>query len=199
MGRDSRTTHTNQWEEMDMTSRTIGVLISLLMAATVTLTGGCQSTTPAEQQAASVAEANTLESKARTALEQLYETTPSAKMLGDKAKGVLVFPSIVKAGLMAGGQYGRGVLFKQGQVAGYYNTVAASFGLQAGAQSFSYAMFLMDDNALNYLDRSGGWEIGVGPSIVIVDAGVARSLTTTTARKDVYAFIFGQQGLMAGL
>lgn len=182
-----------------MTSRTIGVLISLLMAATVTLTGGCQSTTPAEQQAASVAEANTLESKARTALEQLYETTPSAKMLGDKAKGVLVFPSIVKAGLMAGGQYGRGVLFKQGQVAGYYNTVAASFGLQAGAQSFSYAMFLMDDNALNYLDRSGGWEIGVGPSIVIVDAGVARSLTTTTARKDVYAFIFGQQGLMAGL
>lgn len=182
-----------------MTSRTIGVLISLLMAATVTLTGGCQSTTPAEQQAASVAEANTLESKARTALEQLYETTPSAKMLGDKAKGVLVFPSIVKAGLMAGGQYGRGVLFKQGQVAGYYNTVAASFGLQAGAQSFSYAMFLMDDNAINYLDRSGGWEIGVGPSIVIVDAGVARSLTTTTARKDVYAFIFGQQGLMAGL
>lgn len=182
-----------------MTSRTIGVLISLLMAATVTLTGGCQSTTSAEQQAASVAEANTLESKARTALEQLYETTPSAKMLGDKAKGVLVFPSIVKAGLMAGGQYGRGVLFKQGQVAGYYNTVAASFGLQAGAQSFSYAMFLMDDNALNYLDRSGGWEIGVGPSVVVVDAGVARSLTTTTARKDVYAFIFGQQGLMAGL
>lgn len=182
-----------------MTSRTIGVLISLLLAATVTLTGGCQSTTSAEQQAASVAEANTLESKARTALEQLYETTPSAKMLGDKAKGVLVFPSIVKAGLMAGGQYGRGVLFKQGQVAGYYNTVAASFGLQAGAQSFSYAMFLMDDNALNYLDRSGGWEIGVGPSVVVVDAGVARSLTTTTARKDVYAFIFGQQGLMAGL
>lgn len=182
-----------------MTSRTISILISLLLAATVTLTGGCQSTTPAEQQAASVAEANTLESKARTALEQLYETTPSAKMLGDKAKGVLVFPSIVKAGLMAGGQYGRGVLFKQGQVAGYYNTVAASFGLQAGAQSFSYAMFLMDDNALNYLDRSGGWEIGVGPSVVVVDAGVARSLTTTTARKDVYAFIFGQQGLMAGL
>lgn len=182
-----------------MTSRTISILISLLLAATVTLTGGCQSTTSAEQQAASVAEANTLESKARTALEQLYETTPSAKMLGDKAKGVLVFPSIVKAGLMAGGQYGRGVLFKQGQVAGYYNTVAASFGLQAGAQSFSYAMFLMDDNALNYLDRSGGWEIGVGPSVVVVDAGVARSLTTTTARKDVYAFIFGQQGLMAGL
>ncbi len=182
-----------------MTSRTIAVLISLLMAATVTLTGGCQSTTPAEQQAASVAEANALESKARTALEYLYETTPSAKMLGDKAKGILVFPNIVKAGLMAGGQYGRGVLFKQGQVAGYYNTVAASFGLQAGAQSFSYTMFLMDDNALDYLDRSDGWEIGVGPSVVIVDAGVAKSLTTTTARKDVYAFIFDQQGLMAGL
>jgi lipid-binding SYLF domain-containing protein len=182
-----------------MTIRTIGVLISLLLAASVTLTGGCQSTTPAEQQAASVAEANTLESNARTALEQLYETTPSAKMLGDKAKGVLVFPRIVKAGWMAGGQYGRGVLFKQGRVAGYYNTVAASFGLQAGAQSFSYVMLLMNDNALTYLDRSGGWEVGVGPSVVVVDAGVARSLTTTTAREDVYAFIFGQQGLMAGV
>jgi lipid-binding SYLF domain-containing protein len=132
-------------------------------------------------------------------LEQLYETTPSAKMLGDKAKGVLVFPRIVKAGWMAGGQYGRGVLFKQGRVAGYYNTVAASFGLQAGAQSFSYVMLLMNDNALTYLDRSGGWEVGVGPSVVVVDAGVARSLTTTTAREDVYAFIFGQQGLMAGV
>jgi lipid-binding SYLF domain-containing protein len=182
-----------------MTIRTIGVLISLLLAASVTLTGGCQSTTPAEQQAASVAEANTLESNARTALEQLYETTPSAKMLGDKAKGVLVFPRIVKAGWMAGGQYGRGVLFKQGRVAGYYNTVAASFGLQAGAQSFSYVMLQMNDNALTYLDRSGGWEVGVGPSVVVVDAGVARSLTTTTAREDVYAFIFGQQGLMAGV
>ena len=175
------------------------LLFILLLAAAVTLTGGCQSTTPAEKQAASAAEANTLDSDARAALQQLYATTPSARVLGEKAKGILVFPNIVKAGLMVGGQYGKGVLFKQGKIAGYYNTVAASYGLQAGAQSFSYAMFMMTDGALSYLDRSDGWEVGVGPSIVVVDAGVAKSLTTTTAKEDIYAFIFGQQGLMAGI
>jgi lipid-binding SYLF domain-containing protein len=77
--------------------------------------------------------------------------------------------------------------------------VAASYGLQAGVQSFGYAMFFMTDSALNNLENSEGFEVGVGPSIVVVDAGMAKSLTTTTARDDVYAFIFGQQGLMAGL
>ena len=71
--------------------------------------------------------------------------------------------------------------------------------MQAGVQSFSYALFFMDDASLNYLDRSGGWEIGVGPSIVVVDEGVARSLTSTTVQKGVYAYIFSQKGLMAGL
>jgi lipid-binding SYLF domain-containing protein len=82
---------------------------------------------------------------------------------------------------------------------GYYNTVAASYGLQAGIQKFGYALFFMSDSALQYLDKSDGWEIGVGPSIVIVDAGVAKTLSTTTARKEIYAFIFSQKGLMAGL
>jgi lipid-binding SYLF domain-containing protein len=82
---------------------------------------------------------------------------------------------------------------------GYYNTVAASYGLQAGIQEFGYALFFMSDSALQYLNKSDGWEIGVGPSVVIVDAGVAKSLTTTTARKEIYAFIFSQKGLMAGL
>jgi lipid-binding SYLF domain-containing protein len=71
--------------------------------------------------------------------------------------------------------------------------------LQAGVQSFGYALFFMDQDALNYLDNSSGWEIGVGPSIVIVDAGVAKTLTTTTAKDNVYAYIFNQKGLMAGL
>jgi lipid-binding SYLF domain-containing protein len=77
--------------------------------------------------------------------------------------------------------------------------LAGSYGLQAGVQEFSYAMFFMDNESLKYLDRSEGWEIGVGPSVVIVDEGMARSLTSTTIREGVYAFIFGQKGLMAGL
>lgn len=80
-----------------------------------------------------------------------------------------------------------------------YNSVAASYGLQAGVHSYGYEVFFMNDAAMSYLNRSEGWEIGVGPSIVVVDAGIAKSLTTTTAKDNIYAFIFGQKGLMAGL
>jgi lipid-binding SYLF domain-containing protein len=120
-------------------------------------------------------------------------------LLAGKAKAVLVFPSIVKAGFMFGGQLGDGVLLKDGRAVGYYNSVAASYGLQAGVQVFGYALFFMNEPALKYLDNSDGWEIGVGPSIVMVDAGMGKSLTSTTITQDVYAFIFDQKGLMAGL
>ena len=138
-------------------------------------------------------------SDAQAALSALYQKVPIAKTLGAQAKGILVFPKIVKAGFIVGAQYGEGELLKNGQVAGYYNIAAASYGLQVGVQGFAYAMFFMTDSALNYLDNSAGFEIGVGPSIVVVDAGKAKSLTTSTGRDDVYAFIFGQKGLMAGL
>ncbi len=134
-----------------------------------------------------------------SALLKLYANTPAAKELSKVAKGILVFPDVVKAGLMVGGQYGTGALREGGKTVGYYNTVAASFGLQAGAQKFGYAMFFMTQSALDYLKKSEGWEIGVGPSVVIVDAGLAGSMTTTTAKSAIYAFIFSQKGLMAGL
>jgi lipid-binding SYLF domain-containing protein len=134
------------------------------------------------------------------ALQSLYANNPEAKQLAKRAKGILVFPGIVKAGFMVGAQYGSGgALFKNGRTAGYYNIVAGSYGLQAGVQSFNYVMFFMDNASLNYLNNSEGWEVGVGPSIVVVDQGVAKSLTTTTAKDGVYAYIFGQKGLMAGL
>jgi len=136
---------------------------------------------------------------ASAALAKLYEKVPEAKTLGAQAKGILIFPSIVKAGFMVGAQYGEGVLRKKGKNAGFYNTVAASYGLQAGVQSFGYVLFFMTDSALAYLDKSEGFEIGVGPSIVVLDEGKAKTLTTTTGKSDVYAFIFSQKGLMAGL
>lgn len=149
-------------------------------------------------RAAGAASAN-LDEDAAAALRALYDSTPAAKALGASAKGILVFPNIVKAGFLVGAQYGDGTLFRGGRKVANYNSVAASYGLQAGIQAFGYAMFLMTDAALEYLDRSEGWEIGAGPSIVIVDEGVAKTLTTTTLQKDVYAFIFDQRGLMAGL
>jgi lipid-binding SYLF domain-containing protein len=133
------------------------------------------------------------------ALEKLYMTTPVATKLVKKAKGILVFPKVLKAGLMVGGQYGKGALLVNGKTVDYYNTVAGSYGFQIGAQSFGFVMFFMSDEAIQYLNKSEGWEIGVGPSVVFVDDGVAKTLTTTTAKSDIYAFIFDQSGLMAGV
>lgn len=132
-------------------------------------------------------------------LDKLYRSSSVAKNLASVAKGVLVFPNVVKAGFMFGGQYGEGALLMGGKTNGYYNTVAASFGLQVGAQSFGYAMIFMTDNSIEYLNKTSGWEIGVGPTVTVVDEGIARSLSTTTAKDDVYVFFYGQQGLMAGL
>ena len=134
-----------------------------------------------------------------SALEDLYTQSTSAKALGKKAKGILVFPSIVKGGFIVGGQYGEGALLKDGKTSGYYNTVQLSYGLQAGIQKHGYVLFFMSESAMNWLDRSDGWELGVGPSIVIVDVGKATSKTTTTLQSDIYAFFFDQKGLMGGL
>ena len=147
-------------------------------------------------QAATAAE---IDQAVNLALEKLYRSTPAAVELAKVSKGVLVFPDVVKAGLIVGGQYGEGALRVNGMTVGYYNTLAASYGLQAGAQTFGYAMFLMNDSALDYLKKSKGWEVGVGPSVVVMDEGLAKSLTTSTAKDDIYAFIFGQKGLMAGI
>ena len=136
---------------------------------------------------------------AKIALEKLYAKSPQAKALGEKAKGVLVFPGITKGGFMVGGQFGEGALLKGGKTAGYYNTVQVSYGLQAGIQTYGYALFLMTDSAIKWIDKSDGWEIGTGPSIAVMDTGAASSATTTTVQSEIYAFFFDQKGLMGGL
>ena len=145
------------------------------------------------------ASAEDLSRDASQALQTLYKTNPTAELISKKAKAILVFPKIVKAGLVFGGSYGEGVLMKAAQVNGYYNSVSASWGWQAGAESYAYVVFLMSDKAVNYLDKSKGWEFGVGPNVVIVNAGVAKNLSTSTLKDDAYAYITDQQGLMASL
>ena len=172
-----------------MSSRIVGLSVVAVTAVAI-------AARPAPARAASAAE---LTRDSRAALNRLTASQSAAKALSQKAKGVLVFPKMVKAGFMFGGQIGEGVLFKKGKPAGYYNSVSASYGFQAGIQSFSYALFFMTDDALNRLDATQGFEVGVGPSLVVVDEGMARSFTTTTVASDVYAFIFGQRGLMGGM
>lgn len=133
------------------------------------------------------------------ALKTLYAKSPAAKALGEKAKGILLFPRIVKGGFLVGGQYGEGALRKKGKTTGYYSTVAVSYGLQIGVQKYRYALFFMSDSAMKWLDKSDGWELGSAPNIVIVDKGMAGGISTTSAQAETYAFFFGQKGLMAGL
>lgn len=154
------------------------------------------SATFASVAAASGAE---IDADATRALQQLYASNQSARALGEKAKGILIFPAIAKAGFLVGAAYGEGALRVGGATKAYYSSAAASYGLQIGIQKFSYVLFLMTDNAMQYLDKSDGWEIGVGPSIVVADEGFGTKATTTTLQAEIYAFIFGQQGLMAGL
>ncbi len=140
-----------------------------------------------------------LDRAAAAALRQLIAGNPAARKLSENAVAVLVFPKIVKVGFLLGGAYGEGALRQSGSTLSYYNSAAGSWGLQAGAQWFGYALFFMNAAALKYLDQSQGFEIGVGPSVVVVDQGLARKMTSTTLTQDIYAFIFNQKGIMAGL
>ena len=140
-----------------------------------------------------------LASASQAALQQLAASLPLAKALIPSAHAILVFPKVTKAGLGVGGQYGEGALLQKGKAVAYYKTTGASFGLQAGGQQYGYAMFFLNEKALAQLDNAKGFEVGVGPSVVMVDEGMAKTTTTTTLKDDIYAFVFGQKGLMAGL
>jgi lipid-binding SYLF domain-containing protein len=174
---------------MNLVKRTLGVALVVIMGAFNVLS-------PA---AALAANASEIDRDARSALDKLYKHTPGAKALADKAVAVLVFPSIVKGGFIIAGQFGDGALRQNGKSVAYYRSLAASYGFQAGIQSFGYVLFFMDDASLQYLDDSNGWELGVGPSLVVLDEGFGKNVSTTTLQKGVYAFIFNQTGLMGGL
>jgi lipid-binding SYLF domain-containing protein len=141
-----------------------------------------------------------LAADSRASLKQLYARNPAARKLGTRAKGIIVFPEITKGGFMVGGMGGNGALIRNdGTIRDFYQTAGASYGLQAGIQKYGYALFLMDDSAFANLNRADGWEVGSSPSLVIVDEGMAASISTTTMNKSTYAFFFNQRGLMGGL
>jgi lipid-binding SYLF domain-containing protein len=153
---------------------------------------------PSLAQAAASGHAD-LEADARAAVDRLLAGNEAARIVNSRARGVLAFPKITKGGLIVGGQYGKGVLRVGRRVDGYYESVDGSWGLQAGVKTFSYALFFTTTTALNRLKNSSGWEFGADPEVVIVDEGAAKRITTTTVRDGVYAFVFGQKGLMGGV
>lgn len=144
-------------------------------------------------------ERNRLEANSRAALESLYQSSPAAKSLGESAHGILVIPRILSGGFIFGGQFGDGALLKDGKVDGFFRSVSGSFGLQAGLQRFGYVLFFMTEADLAHLKNTQGLEIGVGPTVTVIDSGLATSITTNTLRDGIFAFFFDQRGLMAGL
>ena len=151
------------------------------------------------QSAIAAQTADELHQEAHAALNNLYANNPGAKAIGKGAVAVLVFPAIVRAGAGIGGQYGEGVLFKGNKPAGYYSTTGGSIGAQLGAQKYGYALFFLSEETLNVLNEAKGFEIGVGPSVVAIDAGSGSSVTSKTAADKIYAFVFDQKGLMFAL
>ena len=179
---------------------TLTKLATITLIATGTLAlSHCASGPVTKMNAASV-NPRQLAADSRAALNNLYSSNPVARRLGTSAKGILVFPNITKGGFVVGGMGGNGALIRNdGTIRDFYETGGVSYGLQAGVQKYGYALFLMDDSAFNNLNRASGWEVGSSPSLVIVDEGMAGSLTTTTLNKSTYAFFFNQRGLMGGL
>ena len=175
------------------------IAIGAVLAAGPLALTGCGNDPVTNLNAASV-NPRELAADSRAALQQLYRQKPEARRLGARAKGILVFPEITKGGLMVGGMGGNGALIRpDGTIRDFYQTAGASYGFQAGIQQYGYALFLMDDSAFANLNRKNGWEIGGSPSLVIVDEGMAASLSTTTLNASTYAFFFNQRGLMGGI
>lgn len=176
------------------------ILLSLMAAFPLWITGCSTTKGPLVQAHSAHASAAQISGDARRALSSLYEQNALARTMGRQAAGVLVFPSVTRAGFIWGGQVGQGALFDRNQRArDFFQTTSVTWGLQAGVQQFGYALFFMDAGALRNLDRLGGWEVGSSPSLVVVDQGMAGALTTTTLNRGIYAFFFDQRGLMAGL
>ena len=181
------------------------ILLQTLGLTAVLVLGGlvlsrCASQQPTVQANGAKLSQRQIAADCRAALRNLYAQNPKARELGAKAKGVLVFPNVVKGGLLVGGMSGNGALvWRSGGIHEFYQTSGMSYGLQVGVQKYGYALFLMDTEAFKVINEADGWELGGSPSLVIVDAGMMSTLTTATVQKGIYAFFFDQRGLMAGI
>ena len=133
------------------------------------------------------------------ALERVYKELPGSQAFIKKAKAVLVFPSVIKAGIGLGAEYGEGAMRIGGKTVDYYNTMAASIGFQLGAQAKSIVMLFMENAALKEFRKSDGWKVGVDGSVALINLGMGDSLDTTNVKDPIVAFVFGQKGLMYNL
>lgn len=140
-----------------------------------------------------------IDSRVAAALEEFKEKSPAGAILLRKAKGILVFPKVVKAGFGIGGEFGEGALLMSGKTVDYYNIASGSFGFQFGAQVKKEVILFLDRDTLRQFRESDGWQAGVDGSIALVEFGAERGIDTTTAREPIVGFVFSHKGLMYNL
>jgi lipid-binding SYLF domain-containing protein len=145
------------------------------------------------------ASAEEIDIRVDAALEKFQSTVGGSKEFLNSAKGVLVFPKVIKAGIGIGGEYGEGALRIKGKTVDYYSTASASIGFQLGAQAKTIILVFLTDDALNSFRKSSGWEVGVDGSVALVTLGAGGTIDTTNIKDPIVGFIFGQQGLMYNL
>ncbi|MDX3907662.1 MAG: YSC84-related protein [Pigmentiphaga sp.] len=168
-------------------------------AAGLLVAAGCTTTNPQNGDGSPAARRARIDSGVNEALNRLYATVQGARELGTKAEGILVFPSVISAGLVVGGEYGEGALREGARTTAYYSTASGSFGFQAGAQSKALIFMFMNQAELDRFKASKGWTAGVDGSVAVVKAGVNAAVDVNTARAPVVAFALTNAGLMANL
>ena len=168
-------------------------------AAGLALTGCSTTTTAPHAGADQVAKRRELEGTVDAALTRLYSTVRGASEFGGRARGILVFPRVLQAGFIVGGEYGDGVLRTGNRVAGYYRIVSGSFGWQIGAQSKAIVLMFLTQDALDRFVNSNGWSVGADATVALARVGASGEIDTALARESVVGFALTNAGLMAGL
>ncbi|MBV8634044.1 MAG: hypothetical protein JO002_06115 [Burkholderiaceae bacterium] len=174
-------------------------LAAFMIAGAGVMAGGCSSTTTTPTSESHHADRREINQGVDAALAHLYETAPAARAVGNQAKAILVFPSVYQAGLIVGGEYGRGALRVNGVTERYYSIAAGSVGWQIGAQSKGIILMFMNDDALNRFRASNGWQIGADATVSVATIGANGQLDTSLAQKSVVGFVTTNAGLMAGV
>ena len=160
---------------------------------------GCSTTPTAARGSDPIAKRHGIDSNVDNALSRLYAQDPSSREMINKARGVLVFPSIIAAGFVVGGSYGEGALRVRGRTTEYYSTAAGSVGLLAGAESKAVYLLFMTDEALAKFRASKGWTVGADASVTLVNVGASASVDTKTAQQEIVGYVLTNGGLMANV
>jgi len=175
-----------------MNKRILSVLAVFLVLAFGCTTTGPSSGDPDTRR-------RSIDAGVDNALAQLFMQVEGSEQLVGRARGVLVFPSVMEAGFIVGASRGQGALRIGGKTVSYHATTSGSFGLQAGAQSTAVFLLFMTDDALGRFQNSSGWTVGADASVTLISVGATAQVTTATAQQPVIGYVLSNRGLMAGI